>query len=87
MSRFLQKLITIFILSFFSIFNFVPASFAQKFSPMVAVAGNLKQTDSTEARPGLIVAKDPTEYYITRSYQDQYIAGVIVENADLLYTF
>lgn len=59
---------------------------AQQFSPSVGISIILKSSDQNAARTGLIVAKDPTEYYLTRSYQDPNVAGVITEQTDFLYT-
>lgn len=59
---------------------------AQQFSPTVGISVTLKDSDQTEAKNGFIIAKDPTEYYITRSYKDPNVAGVIAEGTDFLYT-
>ncbi len=60
--------------------------FAQQFSPTVGISVILKASDQNEIRSGLIVAKDPKTYYLTRSYKDPNVAGVITENTDFLYT-
>lgn len=59
---------------------------AQEFSPTVGINVILKSSDQTEAKTGLIVGKDPAEYYISRSYNDRNVAGVIAEKTDFLYT-
>ncbi len=68
-----------------SIFLFVLPVNAQIFSPSVGISIVLKSSDQTEAKNGLIVAKDPSEYYLTRSYQDPNVAGVIANKTDFLY--
>lgn len=59
---------------------------AQVFSPSVGISIELKESDLSEAKNGLIVAKDPSQYYLTRSYQDPNVAGVIADETDFLYT-
>jgi hypothetical protein len=81
---------TIVRIAFFSaVFTFLFSShavLAQQFSPTVGIAITLKSSDQSEAKTGLIVAKDPNEYYLTRSYKDPNVAGVITDNTDFLYT-
>lgn len=77
--------ITLFVLFVYLFFISSSAS-AQQFSPTVGISVTLKTTDQANARTGLIVAKDPTEYYLTKSYQDPNVAGVITEQTDFLYT-
>ncbi len=82
-TRFLTilALLIFFVNGFFS--TFVEA---QEFSPTVGISVTLKSSDRNEAKTGLIVGKDPTEYYITRSYNDRNVAGIITEKTDFLYT-
>jgi hypothetical protein len=64
----------------------IPAAVAQDFSPSVGISIVMKSSDRSDIKTGLIVAKDPEEHYLTRSYQDPNIAGVIAEKTDFLYT-
>jgi hypothetical protein len=82
-TRFLTilALLIFFVHGFFS--DFVEA---QEFSPTVGINVTLKSSDQNEAKTGLIIGKDPAEYYITRSYNDRNVAGVMAEKTDFLYT-
>lgn len=79
-----RNTITSFIILSFLLFV-LPVN-AQVFSPTVGISILLKSSDQAEAKNGYIVAKDPDEYYITRSYQDPNVAGVIANETDFLYT-
>ncbi|HRN70102.1 MAG TPA: hypothetical protein PLS49_02855 [Candidatus Woesebacteria bacterium] len=83
MKRFLR--ITVIGVFLYSILTIHSVS-AQQFSPTVGISVTLKDSDLPNARPGLIVAKDPSQYYITRSYKDPNVAGIITDNTDFLYT-
>ncbi len=83
----MKSVLRISVLVYLFIFFFGSNSvLAQQFSPTVGISVILKSSDQSEARTGLIVAKDPKTYYLTRSYKDPNVAGVITENTDFLYT-
>lgn len=84
MRTIVQNIIVIAILSL--IFTSSPSVLAQQFSPTVGISITLKDSDQAQAKKGFIVAKDPKEYYLTRSYKDPNVAGVITDSTDLLYT-